>query len=365
MHRTELLRELLKLMRVRGISKSQLARMTQIRRNHLYRLLDGKGAKKTLEQLVQYCREYDPEKPVKRPINHQKRKRRKYEIKPEVIEMLSMKTFEFFGLNKNPFEDGDVEPSEFWRTGSYDSIEGQVHATLKESGFLVISGESGAGKSIIAQKLIRKFSKGKQLIVEIPSDFIEDVSQSYIVSEIIEAMGEEPKRSLQKRTAQLNRMMLAATKQKKRVALFIDESHLIQTKVLKALKRYHEGLVRNRGKMSIVLLGQPEILEKLEHSNLREVRKRVYITELNPLAASDMECDRAKIKEYIEWKLKAAGGSIDIFSTDAIVSMAERVETPQDVNELCIAAMVETAEVLGADAPQNQRMITANVINEV
>lgn len=141
--------------------------------------------------------------------------------------------------------------------------------------------------------------------------------------------------------------------------LLFEEAHDLSTKLLRHLKRFHELKVQRKRLMSIVLVGQPELLDKIgvrAGRDVREVSNRLEICQLLPL--------EAELEAYVAHKLaRVSAPPMDaIFRPDALDAVRQLKETlrrgtkevvapmtyPLRVNNLLVAALNLAAE-MGAE----------------
>lgn len=271
-----------------------------------------------------------------------KTKKQNKQKKKEVLKMmLPDSLLEKFKLEKDPFEDGDVSKKEIWNSPNFKTALGMILEASQKNNFLLVYGESGTGKSVLVQEALSKLKSPRNVVVYFSPLFIEDFSPSYIAHEIIETVSQKIPPVTHRQTAQeLAKAVVKAKKEKKNITLILDEVHQLKHKILKSLKRFHEGLGVHSSKLGVILIGQPEIVSDLQSLNLREVRRRLSFFQLDPFNAEN-EIQIDTVKEYIRHKLECAGGSIDIFTDEALIEIAKRCETPQEVNELCSYALYQ------------------------
>jgi len=271
--------------------------------------------------------------------------------------MLSQQILEFFGLKRDPWEDGDVPSKELFFSKSFKTVEGMINEAAKRNAFLLVYGETGTGKSVLIQRVLKRLKSPRQIVAYISPLFNEAITQGYIASEIIANCGAKVPRVNRDKASKLIEVIAKTSKEKKNICVILDEVHLIKDAVLKALKRFHEGLGVHQSKISVVLIGQPEIIDILESSHLREVRNRISQIRLDPLnAAKDIDIEA--VREYINLKIKYSGGDTQLFTPDAVEEIAGRVETLQQINEIASHAMHD-AFIAG------EKNITKEIVNEL
>ncbi len=212
-----------------------------------------------------------------------------------------LKCFDYFGLRCNPFP---VVPDvdNFYVCEKIDRIVTEiVHGIVTRKGFLVFSGEIGLGKTTISRKVIsiledkgvdtslvfHTFYQEIELLREINRDFRLQ-AETLILSDQMKV---------------LNDFLLSQHRQGKNSAIIIDDAQNLSHESLE-LVRMISNLETDREKLvQILLVGQPELVEKLNSPELRQLKSRVMIREeASPLSEEEL-------KGYIMFKLYMAGNS--------------------------------------------------------
>lgn len=212
-----------------------------------------------------------------------------------------LECFGYFGLRCNPFP---VVPDvdNFYVCDRSDRIVTEiVHGIVARKGFLVFTGEIGLGKTTISRKVIsmlaergvetslvfHTFYQETELLREINRDFRLQV-ESLLLSDQMKA---------------LNDFLLAQHCQGRNSAIIIDDAQNLSHESLELI-RMISNLETDREKLvQILLVGQPELIEKLESPELRQLKSRVMIREeAKPLSQEEL-------RGYIMFKLYMAGNS--------------------------------------------------------
>ena len=183
---------------------------------------------------------------------------------------------------------------------------------------------------------------------------------------IADISSENPKRSLEAKARQVERLLRMATQGGQRHVLLIEEAHDLTIPTLKYLKRFWEMEDGFTKLLGIVLIGQNELKEKLNerrHYDLREFIRRCMVVELSPLGKD--------IKPYLSHKFKRAGGDLtrvmDKSAIDAILKRltrevrgigSESLAYPLAVHNLLIRAMNAAADL-------GETKVTAEIVKEV
>lgn len=236
-----------------------------------------------------------------------------------------------FGLNALPFENSP-DPAFFFDQGQYNQVlEAMSDSVLAGRGLMVVSGPIGAGKTTLSHKLMSDLTKNVKVIwlVEPPSTVDEMIM--FIAEELgIPYEGQARVfviRDIRGKLLELNESGL-------RCLMVIDESHLINDEVLEGV-RILTNLEQGATKLlQIIMLGQEQLTEKLERPELTAFKQRIETQKV--LGRMDSE----KVREYVQHRLKVAGGVPGLFSDNAMEMVAHATGgIPRVTNSLCHTAM--------------------------
>jgi general secretion pathway protein A len=228
-----------------------------------------------------------------------------------------LKYLDYFGLRHNPFP---VVPDadNFYVCEHIDRVVKEiVHGILTRKGFMVFTGEVGLGKTTISRKVIsiledkgvetslvfHTFYQGTELLREINRDF------GLFVDDLI----------LSEQMKVLNDFLLSQNRAGKNCAIIIDDAQNLNEKSLE-LVRMISNLETDQEKLvQILLIGQPELMDKLNSPELRQLKSRVMISEeARPLSQEEL-------RGYTMFKLYMAGNTGKISVADNAVTKLHKV----------------------------------------
>jgi len=181
-----------------------------------------------------------------------------------------------------------------------------IDAIAEPGGILAVIGEIGIGKTIAVLDGVGSFEEFGNHIIWCRQPDKEHLKISVIMNAMIRFFGETPRKDIDARTEQLRRLLGQAIQENKKVILIIDEAHALHHQTMRALKRLLElNFGRQFGLLSIVLIAQPEIYEKL--NRIAEVALRTDILEMRTLTQNESKeflkfvanWSRVNIKEEI------------------------------------------------------------------
>ena len=271
-----------------------------------------------------------------------------------------------FNLFRDPFANDINEADDVFISPTIRYVREYLWTTAKLGGFMAVVGESGAGKSTLRKDLEDRISREDAPIILIQPYVLgmEDndkkgktLKSASIADAIIctVAPNESPRSSMEAKSRQLHRILKDSRRAGFSHCLIIEEAHALSVPTLKHLKRFLELEDGFKKLLSIVLIGQSELKNKLSERSpeVREVVQRCELVELTPL---DSQLDA-----YLRFKFGRVGADMDsIMDKDACDGIRERLifaksskttrETvslmyPLMINNLVTGALNQAAEL--------------------
>ena len=244
---------------------------------------------------------------------------------------LTAPTRKHFGLVADPFANDIAQASDVFISQDIRFVRETLWQHAKHGGLLALVGESGSGKStVVADFKDRLQREGRDVLIIEPSVlYMEEndakgktLKSAAIVQAIIAtaAPGMAPKRDAEARARQVQQLLTAGHRAGQRHVLLIEEAHCLPTATLKHLKRFAELKDGLAPLLSIVLVGQPELRQRLAVNNaeVREVAQRCDIVELPPLDGY--------LADYLKFKLARVGSDVSkVITPEGIAALRERL----------------------------------------
>lgn len=217
-----------------------------------------------------------------------------------------------FSIFRDPFDDPQ-QASEVYLSRAIRQVrEAMWQVALGNVKFLAVIGESGAGKSTLREELeerLRNEARPVRLIqpyvlaMEDTDKKGKTLRSDHIAEAMLHAVasGEAPKRSPEARFRQVHEALTASSRVGMQHLLVIEEAHGLPIPTLKHLKRFLELKDGMRRLVSVLLLGQPELRDKLDERRaaVREVAQRCQIVWLPPLDTA--------LGEYLQHRFTSVG----------------------------------------------------------
>jgi general secretion pathway protein A len=133
--------------------------------------------------------------------------------------------------------------------------------------------------------------------------------------------------------------------------LIVDEAHHLSADILEEVRLLTNLETTTEKLLQIVLVGQPELDEKLDSIKLRQLKQRIALrSQLEPLSANET-------KEYVERRLHVAGvnsAAAVLFPAEAIAAVYRHSRgTPRLINTICENALLTAyAKQMGSVTPE-------------
>ena len=239
---------------------------------------------------------------------------------------------EFYGLNEYPFQltpDSDF----LYLSESHARARAYMDYSIwNRDGFVAITGDVGTGKTTLIQSLLSELDENV-LVAKIFQTQLNEVEflQAVLNEFNIKAFNAGKVELLDL----LNSFFIDQFMQSKQLVLIIDEAQNLSYRVLEEL-RMLSGLETQKEKMlHVILVGQPELREKLESPELSQLLQRIRLRfHVEPLSKKDVE-------SYVLHRMQVAGaGNQDLFERDTFGLIHQYTGgVPRLINTLCDTAL--------------------------
>ena len=288
---------------------------------------------------------------------------------------LTMKARQAFNMVRNPFTP-PREAEDVYLSPETRHVRDTMFDVATNGGFLAVVGESGSGKSTLREELVDLINaeNGKTIIVEpyvLTMAEKESNGKPMLARHITEAVmsavapGESIPSSPEKQSQKLHRLLRSAYAAGTHYCVIIEEAHDLNRHTLKSLKRFLELKEGRHPLLSIILIGQTELGEKLNPADpwMREVVQRCDVLHIAPIE---------DVAGFLRFRFSRAGLDFGkIFTEDGVDAIKESLTVAQDRSgkgvymgyPLMIANMTIAALNLAASAGEKQ--VTADVVKMV
>ena len=241
---------------------------------------------------------------------------------------------QYFGFAGRPFEN-TPDPERFFMGKQYrETLAVLMHSVLSRKVLTVITGDIGLGKTTLGRTLLDKLPENTKRVEIIhprgePGELLGYVAKTMGVAptgrshfELVDALQD----ALREHAASGGRCVLV-----------IDESQLLNDDHFEEIRLLTNLETNNLKLIQIILLGQLELLKKLQRPNMRPLRQRIaMIKKLQPISPHSTEL-------YVKDRLESVGGSPELFPAETLSEVYRYSRgIPRLINQICDFALVYT-----------------------
>jgi general secretion pathway protein A len=235
---------------------------------------------------------------------------------------------DYYSLKEPPFSITPNPRFLFFSNKHREAYNHLVYGIKERKGFVQLTGEVGAGKTTLCRALLEELGaefstalilnpalKPEQLVKNIAMEFglnVKGLDHLEIIAEI-------------------NHFLLEEMEQGRDSVLIIDDAQTLSSEALEQVRLLSNLETDDRKLLQIVLMGQPELRDRLNHPSLRQLRQRITVRyHLRPLR-------RQEVGQYVQHRISVSGGNgIPYFTGPAmwrVFSYSSGI--PRLVNALC------------------------------
>jgi general secretion pathway protein A len=240
---------------------------------------------------------------------------------------------DYYGLSESPF---DITPNPrmmFYSPKHREAYNHLLYGIRERKGFVQLTGEVGAGKTTLCRAVLEALD--------------ERVSTALILNpvmsadELIKTIAAEfglPVHGLERLDvlAVINQFLLEQVDARRESVLIIDEAQDLTDELLEQVRLLSNLETNNRKLLQIVLLGQPELRDRLNNYRLRQLRQRITVRyHLSPLTWNE-------VGQYISHRLHLCGGNGTPCFTGPALWRIHRYSKgiPRLINAVCDKALL-------------------------
>ncbi len=240
---------------------------------------------------------------------------------------------EFYGLKENPFN-VTSDPNFLYLSHTHkEALDHLLYGINHRKGFIEITGEIGAGKTTICRALLN------QLGSKTKTSFIlnSNLPEIQLLEAILNDFGIAPeRRSKGAFLRQLNRFLLEQLSRGNNAVLIIDEAQNLRSSTLEAVRLLSNIETEKEKLLQIVLVGQPQLRNKLNSPELLQLRQRISVRfHIRAL-------ERNEVQQYIEHRLNVAGPAGGTTFTPGAIDHIYQYSrgVPRIINVVCDKALL-------------------------
>ena len=207
----------------------------------------------------------------------------------------------FYGLASKPFQ-LNPDPSFYFGSKQHRRAKAYLeYGLLRNEGFIVITGEIGAGKTTIVRGLLESMDANAVTAANLVSTQLDAEDTLRMVGAAFGVRVKDVSKA--DLLMALEAFLVTQLSEGKRSLLIVDEAQNLTSRAVEELRMLSNFQFGKQALLQTFLVGQPEFRDILQHPNMQQLRQRVTATcHIGPL-------DVEETKGYIEHRLKCAGGS--------------------------------------------------------
>jgi putative secretion ATPase (PEP-CTERM system associated) len=233
-----------------------------------------------------------------------------------------------YGLSARPFQ-LTPDPAFWFDTATHRKAMAYLGYGLSQAeGFVVITGDPGAGKTTLVGHLMDTIDRERLHVVHIVTTQIEAHDLLHLVAQGlgIDTAGMAKAQVL----GAVEKGLHAVARSGKRTLLIVDEAQALPTQSVEELRMLSNFQAGGHALLQIFLLGQPEFRERLAHPSLEQLRQRVIaMHHLDPMGAEELGAYLAHRLSIVGWTGRPS------FTQGAIAAMHKATGgSPRKVNQL-------------------------------
>jgi len=238
----------------------------------------------------------------------------------------------FYNLESEPFSLSPDPRFLFLAPSHKEALAYLKYGLIQQKGFVVITGEVGTGKTTLIYSLLDQMPK------EIVTAFISNptLTRDEFLSMLAEEYGLGEIKNKADFLVKLSYFLEDSLEKKRNVVLIIDEAHRLDAEILEEIRLLSNLETPNAKLINIILTGQPEFLQILNHKDFRALRQRVTLRYvLKPLTLEETIA-------YIQLRLARAGAKdVGLFTQEAMEAIFYYSKgIPRVINLLCDHALL-------------------------
>jgi len=234
----------------------------------------------------------------------------------------------FYGLREAPFAPTPDPKFLFQSARHREALAQLIYGVRERKGFIVLTGEIGTGKTTLLRTLLERLNAAT------PVAYVHNSALNIegLLEYVLQDWGvKSTAASHAQRLFELNEFLIDQHRKGTSPVLVIDEAQNLTVETLEAVRMLSNFETTNQKLMQILLVGQPELRDKLDLPELRQLKQRVGLRcHIAPLSAEETRL-------YIRHRLRIAGATdAGIFTDAAIQKIADYSRgTPRVINIVC------------------------------
>src|ERR1700726_2506455 len=259
----------------------------------------------------------------------------------------------FYNLKRNPFE---ITPDPFFLFPTRrhnEALAALYYGVRRHKGFVVMTGEVGTGKTLLVRCLLQLLNQSDVAYAYVFNSRLSPVEfLQYIAGDFgLNVTGKNKSELL----LVLSNYVISRHQKKLTTVLVVDEAHHLSTEILEEIRLLTNLETEDEKLLQILLVGQPELDDKLDSVNLRQLKQRIALrSHLLPL-------DSNETKGYILRRLQLSGCTYPsaLFPPETIAAVYQHSKgLPRLINTVCENALI-------AGYSRQMRSVSPDIVDDI
>jgi putative secretion ATPase (PEP-CTERM system associated) len=244
---------------------------------------------------------------------------------------------EFYGLSAPPFRLSPDHRFFFGSASHRRAMSYLRYGIAQAEGFIVITGDIGAGKSTLASQLLAEVDRNEIVAAQIVTSNVEPDDVVRLMLSAFNIIPPATDKAALLRA--FESFLLQQQKSRRRVLLIVDEAQNLPLKTIEELRMLSNFMIGGRSLFQCFLIGQPQFQALLLNPDLEQLRQRVIASyHLEPLGP-------AETREYIEHRLRTVGWQGRPSFEEGVFGLVHAATNgvPRRINTLCSRILLSGA----------------------
>ena len=241
---------------------------------------------------------------------------------------MNNKLLSFFGFTKMPFTKA-ITTNEIFKSNEINGLLGMFELGISTEDIMLIYGEIGSGKSVALRLLIHSLDVNKYIPLYLKSS---RMKISHLYNAILTGLKVEPPFRSHNAKQLYEKVILES---RKKPIIIIDDAQELTDDALLEIKNMVSFDVDSVNRVSVILTGQLEFIQKLNFSLFAPLMQRIRLQYQVNNMSLDETC------RYINHHLAICGKENSIFTDDAKADIFKRTNgIPRLINRECYKAII-------------------------
>jgi general secretion pathway protein A len=207
----------------------------------------------------------------------------------------------YYGLTEPPF---DITPNPrflFYSAKHREAFNHLLYGIRERKGFVQMTGEIGAGKTTLCRALLEQLNDGRYSTALILNPVLssEELVKAIAVEFGLPVMGLDRLDTI----SVINQFLLQQVERGRESVLIIDEAQDLTEELLEQVRLLSNLETDNRKLLQIVLMGQPELRDRLNSPRLKQLRQRITVRYHLP------SLSKVEVNQYVQHRLEVSGAN--------------------------------------------------------